>query len=178
MIHTVSLAGRGKGAQRGYNGRGSSPVAIGPVVRIGPTDLSFDTVTAFDSIYGFGGDQHFSLHGSRKGLLGSLAGMGSSLSNSTRREQRRLLRPLITTTLTELTATSTERYCNIALSENLRAHSVGQTGATPISLSTLYDRCLWQLGTMVAFGNRSSEMARGVYRVLRLEPGMVRPGPY
>ncbi|PWY88901.1 cytochrome P450 [Aspergillus sclerotioniger CBS 115572] len=137
----------------------------GPVVRIGPSDLSFATVTAFESIYGFEGDKNFSLYGSRKGLLGSLAGMGDSLSNSTRREQRRLLRPLITTTLSELATASTERYCNIALSEMLQAHSVGQTESTPIPLSTLNDRCLWQLGSMVAFGNRSTEGVRVQFHV-------------
>ncbi|RAK95940.1 cytochrome P450 [Aspergillus ibericus CBS 121593] len=132
----------------------------GPVVRIGPSDLSFATVTAFDSIYGFDGDKHFALHGSRKGLLGSIGGMEESLANVTRKEHRRLLRPLITTTLAELTAACTERYCNVALAETLQAHAVGQTGSTPIPLSTVNDRCLWQLGSMVAFGTRSTELAR------------------
>ncbi|PYI04723.1 cytochrome P450 [Aspergillus sclerotiicarbonarius CBS 121057] len=132
----------------------------GPVVRIGPTDLSFATVTAFDNIYGFEGDKCFSLHGSRKGLLGSVGGMGDSLASSTSREHRRLLRPLITTTLSELTAASTERYCNVVLSETLQAHSVGQATSTSMSLSTLNDQCLWQLGSIVAFGNRSTESSR------------------
>ncbi|GLA43726.1 hypothetical protein AnigIFM63309_001821 [Aspergillus niger] len=132
----------------------------GPVVRIGPSELSFATVTAFDSIYGFEGDRNFAFLGSRKALLANMAGTEESLGNTTSKESRRKLRPLVTNTLKELTAASAERYCHLALGEQLAAHHVGQTESTPISLHTMNYRYLWQLANMVAFGNRGREEDR------------------
>ncbi|KAL3264744.1 hypothetical protein ABHI18_000449 [Aspergillus niger] len=132
----------------------------GPVVRIGPSELSFATVTAFDSIYGFEGDRNFALLGSRKVLVANMAGTEESLGNTTSRESRRKLRPLVTNTLKEVTAASAERYCHLALGEQLAAHHVGQAESTRISLSTMNHRYLWQLANMVAFGNRGQEEDR------------------
>ncbi|KAI2998893.1 hypothetical protein CBS147346_7975 [Aspergillus niger] len=132
----------------------------GPVVRIGPSELSFATVTAFDSIYGFEGDKNFTIYGSRRGVVSNASGTDESLGNSACKQSRRKLRPLVTSTLNELMASSAERYCHLALTEQLAAHRVGQTGSTPMSLSTLNYRYLWQLANMVAFGNRGQEAHR------------------
>ncbi|CAK37453.1 uncharacterized protein An01g14990 [Aspergillus niger] len=122
----------------------------GPVVRIGPSELSFATHSAFDTIYGPYGDKNFSLYGSRKGLLGSLD-----------KENRRKLRPLVATSLNELLAAKGEEYCHLAMDEQLASHHVGQTEATPVSLSTLNNRYLWQFASMAANGNCGDETDRG-----------------
>ncbi|GLB11766.1 hypothetical protein AtubIFM57258_008636 [Aspergillus tubingensis] len=132
----------------------------GPVVRIGPSELSFATNSAFDTIYGPYGDNNFSLYGSRKGLLGSLGGMADSLGNSTEKENRRRLRPLVATSLNELLAAKGEQYCQLAMAEQLAFHHAGQTEATPVSLSTLNNQYLWQFASMAAFGNRGDEAER------------------
>ncbi|GKZ37897.1 hypothetical protein AbraIFM66950_009729 [Aspergillus brasiliensis] len=132
----------------------------GPVVRIGPSELSFATNSAFDTIYGPYGDKNFSLYGSRKGLLGGLEGMGESLGNSTNKENRRKLRPLVATSLNELLAAKGEQYCDLAMAEQLASHQVGQTESTRVSLSTLNNQYLWQFANMAAFGNRGDEAAR------------------
>ncbi|GCB25951.1 isotrichodermin C-15 hydroxylase [Aspergillus awamori] len=132
----------------------------GPVVRIGPSELSFATHSAFDTIYGPYGDKHFSLYGSRKGLLGSLGGMAESLGNSTDKENRRKLRPLVATSLNELLAAKGEQYCHLAMDEQLAFHHVGQTEAAPVSLSTLNNQYLWQFANMAANGNRGNERDR------------------
>ncbi|GAT20339.1 cytochrome P450 monooxygenase [Aspergillus luchuensis] len=132
----------------------------GPVVRIGPSELSFATNSAFDTIYGPHGDNNFSLYGSRKGLLGSLGGMADSLGNSTEKDNRRKLRPLVATSLNELLAAKGEEYCHLAMAEQLAFHHVGQTEAAPVSLSTLNNRYLWQFASMAAFGNRGDEAER------------------
>ncbi|OJJ74130.1 hypothetical protein ASPBRDRAFT_192866 [Aspergillus brasiliensis CBS 101740] len=145
----------------------------GPVVRIGPSELSFATVTAFDSIYGFEGEKKFTIYGSRRGVVSSASGTDESLGNATSKESRRKLRPLITSTLNELMASSAEEYCHLALTEQLAAHRVGQDGSTPISLSTLNYRYLWQLANMVAFGNRGQEAHRETFN-----PHIRWPSPF
>ncbi|GLA58870.1 hypothetical protein AtubIFM54640_009598 [Aspergillus tubingensis] len=132
----------------------------GPVVRIGPSELSFATNSAFDTIYGPYGDNNFSLYGSRKGLLGSLHGMADSLGNSTEKDNRRMLRPLVATSLNELLGAKGEQYCHLAMAEQLAFHNVGQTEAAPVPLSTLNNRYLWQFANMAAFGNRGDEAGR------------------
>ncbi|GLA74527.1 hypothetical protein AtubIFM55763_005772 [Aspergillus tubingensis] len=134
----------------------------GPVVRIGPSELSFATNSAFDTIYGPYGDNNFSLYGSRKGLLGSLHGMADSLGNSTEKDNRRMLRPLVATSLNELLGAKGEQYCHLAMAEQLAFHNVGQTEAAPVPLSTLNNRYLWQFANMAAFGNRGDEAGRAI----------------
>lgn len=98
--------------------------------------------------------------------MGSLHGMADSLGNSTEKDNRRMLRPLVATSLNELLGAKGEQYCHLAMAEQLAFHNVGQTEAAPVPLSTLNNRYLWQFANMAAFGNRGDEAGRGRFHNL------------
>lgn len=133
----------------------------GPVVRVGPSDLSFATITAFDTIYGFAGDKNFTIAGSRRNLLVDHESMiDVMLSNCISAEQRRWLRPMVTSTLSDLTGEFSEKCFNVALADALRLHRVGQTESTHIPLSTLNNDFMWELGSLLAFGTYAKKFSR------------------
>jgi hypothetical protein len=133
----------------------------GPVVRVGPSDLSFATISAFDSIYGVAADKSFAISGSRRSLLVPQDTMVDiMLSNCINKEPRQLLRPLVTSTLSEITGSCSEQLFNAAYTEGLKLYRVGRTGSTPVTLSDLNNDYMWDLGSLLAFGKHAKWFSR------------------
>ncbi|KAI0439710.1 cytochrome P450 [Xylaria telfairii] len=130
----------------------------GPVVRLGPSNLSFATTTAFDSIYGFTGEKSFVIVGGRRNLLVPDKLSDFMLAQSAAKEVRSWLRPVITSTLSEITGSCAERFLNIAFAAGLERHQAGQTRT--IDLCTLNDDWMWDLGSLLAHGRHATRSTR------------------
>ncbi|KAL4758762.1 cytochrome P450 [Aspergillus foveolatus] len=135
----------------------------GPVVRLGPSDVSFATISAFDCIYGVAGDRHFVISGSRRNMLVQQDTMVDiMLSNCVTKGVREWLRPLVTSSLNNLTGAPTERMFNVAFADALKLHQVGrrESRSMPIALDSLILDYMWNLGSLLAFGKRAKESSR------------------
>ncbi|KAF2972797.1 hypothetical protein GQX73_g809 [Xylaria multiplex] len=130
----------------------------GPVVRLGPSDLSFATTTAFDSIYGPAAYKTFVFSGSRRSLLVPDKTANVMLSQSTAKDVRGWLRRVVISTLNELTGSCAERFLEIALEAGLERYRAGQAGF--IDLSALNDDWMWDLGSLVAYGRHDTRSNR------------------
>ncbi|KAI0191850.1 cytochrome P450 [Xylaria flabelliformis] len=129
----------------------------GSVVRLGPSELSFATTTAFDSIYGFTADKTFVILGSRRSLLVPDR-MAKSLSQSTAKDVRRWLRPVVISTLNDITGSCAEQFLNIALATGLERYQAGQVGS--IKLDSLNADWMWDFGSLVAHGRHATRSSR------------------
>jgi len=133
----------------------------GPVVRFGPSDLSFASVSSFDTIYGVAADKSFAISGSRRSLLVPKDTMTDiMLSNCVGKEPRNWLRPIVTSTLSEITGDCSERAFNAALEEGLRSHRVGRTVSTSVDFTTLTNDYMWDLGSLIGFGKHARIFSR------------------
>jgi hypothetical protein len=128
---------------------------LGPVVRLGPSDVSFATTSAYDTLYGIGADQHFGISGSRRSLLVD-AGLMTDvmLPSCLGSEPRSWLRPLVASTLSSLTGENSERMFNTAFEQGLKSHHVGHDPSAPIDLTTLHQDYVWILASFLAFGRQ------------------------
>jgi hypothetical protein len=134
----------------------------GPVVRLGPSDISFATISAYDTIYGAGADKYFAISGSRRSLLVNTRTMTDVLlSSCLGKEPRSWLRPIVVSTLGDLTGAGSERAFNSAFEDGLRSHCIGRTPSTPIDLSTFHQDYVWALGDLLAFGRKPKLFSRG-----------------
>lgn len=128
---------------------------LGPVVRLGPSDISFATISAYDKIYGIGADKHFAISGSRRSLLVDTDTMTDvMLSSCLGSEPRSWLRPIVASSLSSLTGESSERMFNSAFEDGLKSHRVGRDPSTPIDLTTFHQDYVWTLGSLLAFGRQ------------------------
>ncbi|KZM20809.1 heme binding [Ascochyta rabiei] len=139
----------------------------GPVVRLGPSDISFATISAFDTIYGIGADKNFAISGSRRSLIVNTDVMTDvMLSSCLGNEPRNWLRPIIASTLSDLTGTCSEQMFNTAFEQGLKLHRVGHTPSTPMDLSTIHKDYMWTLGSLIACGRQPKLFSRSNFDAL------------
>jgi hypothetical protein len=136
----------------------------GPVVRLGPSDVSFATISAYDTLYGIGADKNFAISGSRRSLLVDTNTMTDvMLSSCLGSEPRSWLRPIVASTLSSLTGESSERSFNSAFEDGLKSHRVGCDPSIPTDLTTFHQDYVWTLGSLLAFGKQPKMFSRCMF---------------
>lgn len=84
------------------------------------------------------------------------------LSNCVSKGVRGWLRPVVTSTLNDLTGVPAERMFNAAFASALKVHQVGRT-ESPVALDILNLDYMWDLGSLLAFGKHAKRSGRCTY---------------